>query len=314
MAYTYLKPQVNPPANGAEAMWLVKQMLTTAGWGVAWTGTGNAPPQAQDQPDPLFLESPSSLLALTQPGGSTRTLLFQRANDADTRNWGIYYAPGGYVASANGLAAAKPNVPNAPTPADSQAIWAPYYGGPGQTFHDNGQYRVIGAANGSAPYDFWFACIPTGGEQGVATAMLYDPMQAGTYPAADPEPLVITACYSFSYGTGRALELGGIAATGGWYDYNTDSQRWVSGWSLGNYGPWPNGAGLNPHTHKVDFEIGLVSASTYGRKGRSSLVKWRSIAAQYLAQLINFDGGNGNLICLGDFCLPWDGTEIAADL
>ena len=318
--YVYLKPNHadNPPPTGVDAMWLILSKFVEATWTVSVYGNGSAAAVNGAPADKTFLTTGANAFFAVQMPGSSRTLVFKRG--ASDYLWSIEYALGGVVASGTGYVGVVANNPAAPTTQDLVGLFGNWDGAfnrvPKQFFPEsNKPYKLMGAWNNAAPYDVHFEAVMEGGEQGIATALRIDPMLAGTYNAEDPDPYMLNAHFALNWA--GAGYLGGAVSWGvgglwGWYNYGTQSQRWMD-WGYNAENGFPNDAGLNCWTGDVDFEAMLVSQTTYGRKGRSTLVRMRSVSMT-IGKLTDYEGGTGNLIALGDYCLPWDNTAILAML
>lgn len=312
----------NTPATGAEVLYLLKELLKTAGWTVPRSSDGSTYNSSGDQITTAAsgaggMANNSAWFVLQAPAavaGSTRRFLFQRGTN--NRDWLCYYATTAFTGGT-------PSATERSTAADEEAVNGG--GTPAAPTFDtilgvDGAYRFHAGADNATPYSF-YAVTPTIGT-GVATwAFLFDALKTGTYPSADVDPYVM-----YSPVGGGAETLTGSSSL-----YTESATTGVKGWLAKGLGGAdfvnipvvvlysvpgatmvvPDSLGSNPHTGLDDVvpvhyarRTGL--AAPVGWKGASSLLRWTGVSRSP-GDTLTVDATRDRVI-FGQVSLPWDGS------
>jgi hypothetical protein len=308
------------PANYPTFMWDFKEGLKSAGC-IHWaSGTGSGGTFTTTPGDVNDVLTAGSKFANTGawwqgrwPDG--RQISIQRGSDAST--WRVIYSPG--LTFSGG----SPSATVAPTAADAQYVvgdasnyWYMF------STSGVGTTRLKAMYQDAAPYGFWLLGHPSGGGFGY-TELFKDPLAAGSYPPADPEPYVwgtndITpsAYDQTAYRAASTLSLPVAAGTGGPRGFlgavwtNIPALYFRDAASMLEPGA-TNCLPVNPHNSKDDM-LPVIYAryagylNGQGLKGVSSLFRWTGIKRNVGDTLSK--STSKDRIVLGHVSAEWDGT------
>ena len=300
------------PATGAFAMWQLISTLIAAGWtkqadsdgttysssGVQVTGGGTGTNGLGNNSAWVRLRSPA--------GAGGREITIQRGT-ANT-SWRIQYS------RAAGFSGGTPGATRVPTATDGQTLWgggtdaSPTYTA---LFGTDNTYRLQTRADQAAPYGFFLVCYASGSDPNAAFIM--DPLQSGTYPNEDVDPMMIHVDTALT-GTGsltdesscpRGFLKAGLAGEGFVRIPALIPCSYASS-ALQQCGP--DQLGSNPHNSADDalpilYARRAALAAPVGYKGVSSLMRWVGANRATADSL-----GSKSRVVAGQVSLPNDGA------
>ena len=307
MAYVF---DVNTPTSltGPQCFYKLKTLLVSAGWTVKSSGDGLS--SYNSSGDTITSGSSgangygntSAWVRLQSPGGAgTRELTIQRGSSNVI--WTIKYS------ATAGFTGGAPNATTTPTATDSQNL-----ANAATIMPTDSTYRWNAGADNASPYGFWMGTFAAGGELTTSLGgFMMDPLLAGSYPAADNDPVVFY-----------------ISTTSAWSATTTSDNLGYLKKGLGGEGfvniPWlryrlpglvltfaPSTVGSNPYNSKNDgFPIIYARPTTavapQGFKGVSSVARWHGPRSA-IPTLLTVSTTNDRIV-LGDVILPWNGSDI----
>jgi hypothetical protein len=232
-----------------------------------------------------------------------RQICIQRGTVGNNNWWCKYSVAAGFTGGTATVA---------PTAADGQNIFGTAAAGTA-LFTATMRYHV--AANNAAPYGFYaFAC--TQGTNTITHQFLYDPLVAGSYPAAETDPYVMGckngALWDVVGGTGH-LQTAAAGAAGIW-GFRGNLTTWVNYplLQIGSTGAtYSDGAaGSNPWTAKDDIYSTWYGRTTAvanaGHKGMSSQFKLMASIQRSTYDLLTVVSTGDYISFNGRVAAPWN--------
>jgi hypothetical protein len=305
----------NTPASGAAAIVLLKDLMKTAGWAMRKSSNGTTVSAVNPNPDPVdaaYLANQDAWFIMRHPDATAREIAFQRG--ANNQSWRISYSRAGLF-SGGGTAT------RIASDADEQLLFTGGGTNANPTyinlFQADGTYRwnIVGDnAGGRSILAFAFPTGAVASGTNLQTAILFDGLTSGTYPAEDSDPFVGGA--GSTGGTGCLVRQGTSGATWSyiygflraWLKWGLAGRTWSSpAAAFPNIGGYDSSANLlpNPHNNKDDlFEALYVSQNNgNGYKGKGSgIVLWRG-TNRNLGDIIVV--GSQAYVCADHVAIPW---------
>ncbi len=329
------------PANGAETIFRLKQLLKSVGWVVTQSSDGSTYSGSSD-----IITSPTSVaggmfnplayFVIAQPAPRTRQFLFQISTDPPTtgQNWRIIYSPAagftGYAQPSNTPA----NATNTPSAADELYICGgPTDNSPSFTpiFYSDGGYRLNIIAGNVASNSCFFLWTNIISAPYIYSCILLDVMQPGTYPVADPDPSVIYLPTALGVNAVFNTDLTDGTTNEAQSNYNSAlypiyALTFGSGFASPVTPPFfPTGGGSNNFTGKDDFTpvpwgittaLATSNSSPSGWKGVSSILFYNSVSRLYGNPYQDitpkdYISLSGDSTQVNNFiAVPWNGTTL----
>jgi hypothetical protein len=325
MANAYCLNQV--PALYGNAWFLLFTMLTSAGWTVKASGDGLSAYSSTTTvfsagntgaPGANAFGQNKAWIRLQDPGVG-REIIFQRDGTSGLR---AKYSPSAKFTGGSGSATQTPSATDEQYLLGGGTDAVPTFQVTLPSAANTGTAKFQGAAMGTAPYGFWFACTVVGSGS-TNMAIMMDPV---TGDPSDNDPVQFHMANGTNAGF-RAATLGdstqGPINAGGAYNpafYNTGKTTWLSSAALGFVVPPSgvqvagSGGAVSPFGGSI---VGLpifwyrngALATAQGQKGVSSMMRWTGVARTTFVDT----AGAKAWLCVGDVYLPWDGTTVATN-
>lgn len=301
---------------GAETVFKLKTLMKSVGWTVKASSDASTYNSTGDQITTSTsgtggMANNRAWFRIQSPDG-IREFTIQRNNSGNNTTWRVKYSA---LAKFTG---GSPGTTQTPSATDENILLgggtdaAPSYG---TWFATDNTYRLHMAANSSDGYGIWLAALkPLGGRtsNGITTgAFMFDPLKSGSYPVEDVEPYVIylptSSGWAGSITTGiNAYLKKGLAGEGFVF------MPWLK-ILVGSNDAFTGGISSNVHDgldYSIDVLYGRQSSlsAPVGFKGTSSILKWNP-NPRYIPSLLTINSSKDR-ICIGDFNLPWNGTDI----
>ncbi len=301
MSYT---ANQSTPANGAEAIYNLLVRLLAAGWtvlsssdGTTYNSSGNQ--LSSGSSGAGGLNNTSAWVRVQSPYGAGGTQwIFQRRADAAT--WTIQR-------SRAGFSGGTPDATTLPTASDTITLVN------NAAFFESSPGRWNVCCDNAAPYGWHAFEFATGGGN-PRTLLMHDPLAAGSYNAADADPVVSVARYTTGTFTTEWAAQGNSNAQKrvrrGLSSERTDAVGyWTYGdVNLGQVVPPGTGPGTDPYDSSEDVlptAVGKRGASG-GYCGFSTLHRWSTIGRTTGDTL---QVGSEYWICVGaSSWLRWDSS------
>jgi len=310
----------NAAGTGSNVIYALKELLKSVGWTVTMSGGGLGSglysavgdvivdPGGQGKMDVNF-----AWFVIRQPvapGHPQREFLFQRRTFHDS---GYGKAMDIWVSPEDGFSSAGTNEATIPSiPPDGHQLAGIALGVGYPLFPIDNSYKYHLGVDGAAPWG-WYAIWSPNGGIGNVWGLVFDPLQAGSFPSSDADPAV----YVFSEETGVngpffVIISGGFAKW--WFKKGLAAAMWVSSshalpyYSSGYGTTVPDNVGANPNSSaREHFPIpwgrGANHVTQVGWKGFLSVLRWTG------ADLVNFDtlsvAGVRERIVVDLVTLPW---------
>ena len=317
-----MKSDINrSPSTGAEAIYVLKNVLTSSGWTVYSSSNGTTELEGDSWGEIASASNNYSWAQLRSPD-NTRWITFQRGTS--NPYWRIKYLSGSY--NNDGTSTTTPT----PVSGEGYNPEAVLCGGgtdasPSftQFFDTDGSYKSHVVADEAAPYGWWFGTFYNSSAD-PRTMLVIDPL-SGSLPG-DPDPVVLFQNTSWTLGyPWNAGDYSGITynSHAGLTMYSTGSS-WVRINAMFIRSPTStpmNNAGPNALTGKLDtFPVfywrTASEGSPTGYKGVSSLFKWvHNSTALPRGDILNIESTGSHVVLstTGQYCfaLPWvSGSEF----
>ncbi len=309
---TFLFDVNNESCTGPEAVYLLKELLKSAGWTVKASSDGTTYNATSD----IILSGSSGASGLANNSAwfriqdpiAQREFVIQRGTSNPV--WRVAYSASSKFTSGGSASVL-------PTATDQQFI----IGSSGATaswFTTDNTYRWHGGADNADGYGFWAAGIAVGGATNPNHIFLFEPMKSGSYNVLDIDPYII-----YTEVTGAVCQATDFRGTGvnGWARKGFSDETWVN-WHgeqiLSNVSVeiYPSGVGTNPFNGK-DTLISLVfgrptrglsgGIAMGGFKGIAQNTKWNAIA-RTTGTTLTIETIRDRII-LGDINVPWNGSN-----
>jgi hypothetical protein len=314
----YVHSVNNTPANGGEAMYLLKELLKTAGWTVIGS-TDNATTASSDLWVTASIANLNVVWIILQKPSSTNQILIQR--QASEGSWLFYFSRNGYDPTT-GTTTVRPSTFSSDEVALSASGYSTAFLPTGGTY----RYHVV--ADNAAPYSFWSAAYAIGGGTPLGI-LVYDPIVSGTESNGDSDP------YAFILGSGtNGLYAFNIAYLNGPVYYPVARAFLVDPTVPANFvtvayaAPmlysvsgsftyaFPGGAGTNPFTSNEDLVQALIVRhvsypAPVGYKGISTLIRF--VGSNRATGDTISTGGAYDWIVMSSVALPWP-TGVTPDV
>jgi hypothetical protein len=241
---------------------------------------------------------------LIQKPGSTGTFAFQRTA-VGSHTWTCHFSPGGFAAPA-----APDTIPG------GLAADVVVYVTATAIFSTNANTRVQMGADDAAGYGFWMLSHTSGQPTTKSLQIFLDPLEAGSYPAADTEPWIFSIVNStnawdttsLSYNTAlptATFHCGYLGASGtpaNCLPIQADAMASV---------PYYLGTncftGLD-ETSKLRWCRSSAYGAPRGVKGNSTLMRWTGMRRSMGSTMSLYSIRDRYVI--GDILLPWDGSDV----
>jgi hypothetical protein len=328
-------------ASSGALMYALKELLKAAGWEVQASSDGinvsNTAGNANDQiTSAVEMNTSNAWFVIKQPdqrgghGPGGRQFIFRRgASDA---NWLVAYVPrqaesaggGAQAPTANGTTAAIP------TFTATHALVGTLPDTAGAFFSAASSRRWQLCAQDADPFGFYMIGWTTGapGTGGVTTpgALLFDPLEPGTFDEDDQDPYAIYCVGTAASGTPFTFN-GSFAASpsapnttlgltpGAYYRKGLTREGFYPHTALPLMDTVRSAYGLNPIDPKREQSLPVI----YGRrcisgttttertqiKGQSMFARWKA-AGVPTGSRFSRGGISNNRIVVGDVTLPWD--------
>jgi len=316
MAYQFDVNNAGGANGGAEAVFLLKELLKSAGWVVRSSGDGTTFFAASDGITTAGagaggMNNSRAWFCIRQPPSAVprREFCCQRGSSGEAFWWITMSAEDGFTLTAG-------DADDKPTATDDENLFGTTTVGT-TLFAAAASYRIHIGADNAAPFAFWFFCV-TNGTGANPTAIVFEPLAAGSFNSVDADPAV----YYVEAASATTLVSTSLAATGGpvgWFNKNTvgpgGPELFVdmpaleyrrSGGTIA-----PNGAGSNPYDgddnhFPIPYGRDTSTASSLGWKGFGSQMRWKGTVRANMSTLS--DGGTRTKVIVGDVVLPWDGS------
>jgi len=296
------------PLTGSQAMYRFKQALIAAGWTTQSSGDGlSAFSSSGDiitsgNSGANGFANTSAWVRMQSPAGAgSRELIFQRGSSNPV--WTSKYS------FSAGFTGGSPNSTTPGTATDSQTLLNAT-----TLFTTDNTYRIQIACDNAAPYGFYMFAYTFGGQfnSSITCSLVMDPLLAGSYPAADNDPMVFIFVGSSAFSVGTpGSPLGylkkGLAGEG---FVNIPWMRVALGSSPILF---PGGAGNHSHSfNEVMFPVFYArdtgKTAPVGWKGVSSLMKM--VGQAYVTPTLLSVSTTRDTVTVGDIALPWNGSKI----
>ncbi len=306
------------PAQGAEAIYDLLQVLLSIGATVTKSGTGNS--MAYSAGGNIItgfavtgsvagsIGNINAWFCVRLPDG--REFTFQNLALA-AQTWRVKYS------KASGFVIGTPANNQTPQAADEVVlIGAGTDAAPtssGATFAAAGSLnKVTHFADNAVPYSFGF--VGWTGVGVINTGFVHCGLVVGTYPAGDVDPRIqiwgpsgLTFGAKVNYNTNSAVNL--VRGWMGANNLNLAANEFVLGGSTTTV---PRGVGSTNPIDGLDYEIPIYwsrapGVSTPGPKGFSNVVQWCGVNRPSLATLSI--GSSKDRLVVNDFTIPWCGID-----
>jgi len=308
MAYQFDVNNNNGANGGAEVMFALRQLLVSVGWvvladsdGTTYSGTGVQITHASSGANGM--NNSRAWFRIQDPAG-VREFCIQRGTAGNTAWWIKYSALDRFTTGGDAT--------NMPTATDQQNVGGGSSVVGATIFATANTYQYHLGADDAAPYTFYaFAAVDTTAV--TAGAFFMDAMVAGSYPAEDTDPVVITATNStLTYSSWTSASAS--SAPSGWFRMNMTREAWVI--MLGHryynsgYGIMApsEGTHANPYTTGEDtlpipYGRAASAGSCLGWKGVGSMVRW---TVQDRANMDTISAGGVRFrVLMDDVTFPW---------
>lgn len=296
------------PATGAIAMYLMKQLLKSAGWVVKESSDGTTYNAAADiitsgAAGAGGMANNSAWFRIQDPG-TRREFCFQRG----TTNlvWRVTYS------ALDKFVTGSPSATRVPTAADFGT--ALVGGGTDASpsfatlFDTDNTYKWMVVADSAAEgnvYGFWAWAVksPTAlASEGARTTIMLDPLLTGTFSSLDADPCVPLAGNSVAWDRTTAVPIRA------WYKMNLTGEAFQTGSTLTfatvTTPGAPNVYDGNDESVRICYTVNNVW------KGASKWLRWQFGARVYPS---SFNLSSGSYVPAGYACFPWeDGTTPVA--
>lgn len=305
------------PPNGGDAFFRIMSLWVQAGWVIKASGTG---------PGGTFSTSGNLITNATIMNGNNVWFVAERP---DGRQYCIqiggasmFYARIKYSRTQKFIGG-TPSATRVPSATDERVLFgtgtdaAPTYA---QVLKNNLD-KMIGVADSSAPYNWWFAGIPNGG--GNPTWGLFMDGLVGT-PVQDTDPFIFymagyvsnnwfkTTSLCSESGSLNAYYIMGAQDPAGLNVWtNIPMQKYIAEGTVPNNNTW----GTHPATGRdvgppIVYARSNYSAGTPGYKGMSTMCSWVTTVRATGDTVDNL--GTRDAIVIGDLYLPWVGVVFNA--
>lgn len=311
MAQQYDVNNVGGANGGAEAMFLLKELLKLCGWdvvsssdGVTYNAAGDQITHAGAGANGMNVSRAWFRIRAPAAMAPRREFCFQRGSTGETTWWLKYSAEDTFIGGA-------PDATNMPTAGDEANLWGSTTAGTA-FFPVAATYKIDVVAEDAAPYGWWFD-VRVNGTGVCRTALVFDPLVTGTYPALDQDPALIYSNYQAGSDVFAVIQVG-AEATGpwGWFTKDIAGETFVHYPGL-TYNTGSGSAqaipvtGTNPYNGYDDhFPIPYARRSAIAQpswKGFGSVIRWLNTTRANGDTLST--AGVRNRIVLGGCVLPW---------
>ena len=303
------------PTTGSDAIYDVKQVLSSSGWTIVSSSNGTTAAEGDSWSSSSDVAHSYSWTLMRSPD-DTRYFTMQRGTDS--RYWRFKYLSGSYNMDGTGThtPTAVSNVGDLPELVfvGGGTDASPTFG---MFFDTDNTYHTHIVANSSSPYEWWFGAFVKG-TAGPMCEMFFDPLLGAL--AEDPDPAVVRANGN-NLGTGFNSFAGLSIASNGTPAYGIMGGSWTSIPGLFYVGYNVNfqaGMGTNSNSGKIDtlpvfYMKPSSEGSHFGYKGVSSLMRWVPLPTIARGDTLNLTSAKSHVVVspganLG-FCLPWDGSS-----
>ncbi len=308
----------NASVNGAQAIYLLKELLKTAGWTVPSSSDGSTYNASGDQvttggSGAGGMDNNSAWVCVRDPGGR-RELVFQRGTSA--ADWRVTYS------ALDKFSGGSPSATRVPTATDSGTIRG---GGTDASptfvtiFDASGTFTWHVVAD-NAPegnvYPFWaygmYSPTPT---TTIPTLIMLDAMIVGSYSPSDPDPCVlgITRTAACSQSNFANTSTSGWVA---WHKMNLAGETFTtaSAWRFVRTGSNDASSSGNVNAYDgLDDTLRTYMAANGGAnfKGVSKYLRWQLNSDRLYPNTLNL--ASGAYVPINHLLLPWeDGTAPVA--
>ncbi len=323
MAKTFDKNTVY--ATTAAAIFAFKALLKAAGWVVKSSGDGlsafssSADIITGNGSGANGINNSQAWFRIQDPGG-LREFVWQRGS-ASAHHWWVTYSAQSKFTGGSPSATARPTatdgqnfIGTSTTGLDS------FLGGSGE-----GTFRFQMMADTSAPYTWYIMAYSSGGSTHRGCYFM-DSLQAGSYDAADVDPVVLGAFTTgqglFNGLTSTTLMSGADKTPGndglfGWYKYGLSGAAYVSFGAMAVVDAGsimiPGSLPVNPFSSKDEVFAPLVARSTVRTtpqfKGVMQNFRWMGPQRAFSADTLTVVSTKDYLVVEKSTAFPWDGTD-----
>ncbi len=308
MANLFDTSNVNTADGGAHAIFLLKELLKSAGWDVPASGTGVAGSYAASDliTTATILNASRAWFRIRAPASMSprREFCFQRGSTSQATWWIKVSAEDGFVTGGD--------TDDMATAADEFNLHGSGTAGT-SLFGTAESYRVSCMAQDASPFA-WYLFTCTNGSGAVVTALMFEPLTAGSVNALDQDPALYYATAS------QAFQLAHIAASGtgpfGWYrkDLSSEATARFPAQQYADSGgstAIPALVGTNSYDdddnhYPMPYARRSALGTQVGFKGVGTICRWLGTTRADMDTLTQTT--TRDLVSVGDCVLPWDGT------
>jgi len=295
------------PASGGASLYLIKEMLKSAGWSVQGWGDGSSYANNTSGVDGITsggsgaggFNNSNAWVRIQNPDGCE--LCLQRGSSGEQYVNFDYSASDGFITGGGAT--------TLPTATDGQTVASNY-----SLFASGGSYYLQGGSDDADGYGFWVAGYNAGGA--MTTAFFMDPLVQTDASDTSPGKQDIIHCnsttaYSKSYLSRRD------SPSFGWLKDSWQRIVCMLYTDIDGAGSlsssFPDGINTNPYSGKDDrvpiiYAKGAYAYSTtfpYGYKGISRFMAWEGTARSTADTK-----ESKTRIVFGSVSVPWDGTTV----
>jgi hypothetical protein len=298
----------NTPANGAEAIYLLKELLKTAGWTVPRSSDGTTYNAAADEiASAVEMATANAWFVVRCPTWGSRTIEWCFQRGASNTVWRVK------VSDSAGFSGGTPGVTRVPSATDEVVLLgsgtdaAPNFSA---LFGTDGTYRWSILANNASSYEWVAVAWPTGGVS--CSALIFQDPVTGA-ESGDISPVVFS-CSSTVVGDPTVASI-----------LTSDSPRHYALFNasyvlcpMSSYGvssgvvTAPAGAGTSPVAASdtllpVPYMRRSWLGGTTGFKGFSTLFRWNTVS-RAVGDAVSVSPSTRNWVQLTNLTVLWDGS------
>ena len=317
MDYTFDVNNAGGANGGAEAMFLWKELLKTAGWDVPASSDGSTYNSSGDQITAAGtgaggMNNSQAWFRIRAPSGMSprREFCCQRGSYGESYWWVKYSAEDGFTTGGD--------VYNMPTAADQADLHGSDTGGT-ILFTTAATYRIHIGADKDAPFGFYLFTAVNG--TGASNAgFVLDPLASGSFPSADQDPAIVYV--KSGGGVFVASYLGSLYyGPNGWYKKDLageaftrfPAQTYYAGSGGGQTAP--GSLGTNPYDTDdnhlpIPYARGSSLGTQVGWKGFGTVMRWLGTSRSSMDTLSS--SGTRDRVVVDAIVLPW--PDVVPDI
>ncbi|MBI2892914.1 MAG: hypothetical protein HYY06_05130 [Deltaproteobacteria bacterium] len=308
MTYVFDVNNAGGANGGAEAMYLWKELLKSAGWDVPASSDGTTYNSSGDQitlagSGSGGMNNSQAWFRVRAPSGMSprREFCCQRGSSGEAYWWIKYSAEDGFTTSGDAddmaTAADEANLHGSSTAGDV-------------LFTTAGTYKIHIGADNASPFGFYlFNAVNGSGASDMG--FVFDPLATGSYASADQDPALVRVQGGGSVFMSTYLYQAAYAPNG-WYKKDLAGETFTQFPAhiyQGGYGQAaPGSLGTNPHDSDdnhvpIAYARGSLLSTEVGWKGFGTVMRWLGTSRSSMDTLST--SGVRDHVVVDDVVLPW---------